>query len=106
MDWFLFDKDLRHERVKCAVQNIITTNKYSVKLLPEAYSELFQTSKVERFAKIVNRLTPLTVFRKYSNLDVRHGSECASGLYLIIYFIFISLILSFFFPDIIEKKLE
>ena len=44
----------------------------------EAYSEPCQTSKRERFAKIVNGIHSLTVFAKCSILDVSLGSECAS----------------------------
>ena len=32
----------------------------------EVYSELFQTSKIERFAKIINGFLPLTIFVKRS----------------------------------------
>ena len=38
-------------------------------IIPKAYSEPCQTSKMERFAKIVNRFHPLTFFGKRSNLD-------------------------------------
>ena len=44
----------------------------------ETYSELYQTSKVELLAKIVNRISLLTIFVKSSNLDVWLGSESAS----------------------------
>ena len=37
---------------------------------PDAYSEPFQTSKMERFGKIVNNLQPLTIFAKRSILDI------------------------------------
>ena len=40
----------------------------------ETHSESSQTSKMERFAKIVNGLT---IFAKRSVLDVGQGSECA-----------------------------
>ena len=36
----------------------------------ETYSELYQTSKVELLAKIINRISLLTIFVKSSNLDV------------------------------------
>ena len=42
--------------------------------MPEAYSEYFQTSKMEPFAKTVN-----AVFAKISILDIWQGSEYASG---------------------------
>ena len=45
----------------------------------EVYSEPFQTSKMEFFVKIVNGSKPLTIFVKYSILDVWKGSECASA---------------------------
>ena len=44
----------------------------------EAYSEPCQTSKMERFAKIINSFQPLTTFAKRSILDVWQGSEFAS----------------------------
>ena len=37
---------------------------------PDEYSEPFQTSKMERFGKIVNNLQPLTIFAKRSILDI------------------------------------
>ena len=44
----------------------------------EAYSEPCQTSKMERFAKIVNGKKPLTIFAERSVLDVWHDFESAS----------------------------
>ena len=38
-----------------------------------------QTSKLELFTKLVNGLQPLTIFTKIFILDVRMGSEYASG---------------------------
>ena len=38
-----------------------------------AYSEPYQTFKMERFAKIVNRFYSLTISTKYSYLDVSQG---------------------------------
>ena len=38
--------------------------------LLEAYLELFQTSKMERFAKRVNGIKPLNIFTKRCFLDV------------------------------------
>ena len=52
----------------------IRTNDYHA----ETYSELCQTSKVELLAKIINRISLLTIFIKSSNLDVSLGSESAS----------------------------
>ena len=46
MDWFQCDNGLRHERLKQMFARLET--------IPEAYSELSQTSKIEHFAKIVN----------------------------------------------------
>ena len=40
------------------------------KSISEAYSEPYQTSKIEVFAKIVNSSQPLTFFGKISILDV------------------------------------
>ena len=36
----------------------------------QSYSELYQTSKMEFFAKIVHKLRPLTIFAKNSILDL------------------------------------
>ena len=44
----------------------------------EAYSEPCQTSKIEVFAKTVNRLSFLTIFAKSSILDAWQDSEFAS----------------------------
>ena len=44
----------------------------------ETNSELFQTSKKEVFAQIVNRIYFLTIFAKSSILDVWQHSEFAS----------------------------
>ena len=41
----------------------------------KSYSEPCQTSKLERFAKIVDGFKPLTIFAKRSILDVRQGYE-------------------------------
>ena len=46
----------------------------------EAYSEPYQTSKMERLAKIVKDFQVLTIFSKFSILDICQGSEYASGL--------------------------
>ena len=40
---------------------------------PDAYSELFKTSKVELFAEIVSGFQRLTVFAKSPILDIWHG---------------------------------
>ena len=41
------------------------------------YSEPYQTSKMERFARVVNAFKPLTIFAERSILDVWQGSEYA-----------------------------
>ena len=48
-------------------------------LRPGVYSKPSQTSKMERFAKIVNVIHLLAIFAKSSILDVWLGSEWASG---------------------------
>ena len=63
MDWFLYDRDLRHERI----------NTYS-----EAYSEPCRTNKIRFLRK--KKLTafsfqPLTIYAKSSTLDIWQGSE-------------------------------
>ena len=45
----------------------------------ELYSETFQTSKMERFEKIINDLDALTIFVKSSILDVWQDFEYTSG---------------------------
>ena len=44
----------------------------------DAYSEPYQTFKMERFAKIVNGEKSLTISAKRTILDVWHGSEYPS----------------------------
>ena len=44
----------------------------------EAYSETYQTSKIEVFTKIVNGFSFLTIFTKSSILDIWQDSEFAS----------------------------
>ena len=46
----------------------------------EVHSEPFQTSKIERSAKIVHIWKPLTIFTKSSILSVWQCSEYASGI--------------------------
>ena len=60
MAWFLFDRGIRHERVKEQ---------------PESYSEPGQTSKMNIFAKIVNGYELFTIFVKDSIVDVWQWSE-------------------------------
>ena len=49
--------------------------------LRKVYSEPCQTSKMVRFAKIVNNCNPLTISTTYSILDVLQGSEYDSVLF-------------------------
>ena len=65
------------KRLVCNVKTIL--NDLSLKLLnfvfsftkiAEAYSELCQTSKMERFTEIVNGFQPFTIFAKISIVDV------------------------------------
>ena len=44
----------------------------------QKYSEPYLTSKMERFAKIVNSFQPLTIFAKRYMSDVGQGPEYAS----------------------------
>ena len=43
----------------------------------EAYSEICQTSKLERLAQIINSFYPLTIFEKRFILYIQQGSGCA-----------------------------
>ena len=47
----------------------------------EAFTEPRRTSKMKRFAKIVNNWKPLTFFAKRSILDVWQGSEYTSVIF-------------------------
>ena len=49
-------------------------------IFPEAYLELCQTTKMERFAKKVQGFYPLVIFTKHSILDNWQGSEYVSGV--------------------------
>ena len=61
--------------------NFYSTIKLNEFLLStEVHSEASQTSKMELFAKSVTSFQPLTVFAKYSILDVWLGSEYASEI--------------------------
>ena len=49
--------------------------------IPEIIRDVFrthQTSKMELFANIVDCIQPLTIFAKYSIVDVSQGCKCAS----------------------------
>ena len=59
MDWFLYDIDLCHERVK-------EIKRYT----SEAYLRACQTSMMESFAKIYSNLKPLTILQKIFIIDV------------------------------------
>ena len=60
--------------------NYLITGSLSDASITEAYSEHCQTSRMERFMKIVNGQKPLTIFAKCSILNVWQGSEYASAL--------------------------
>ena len=47
MDWFLYDRNFRHERGKCTYLVETEVRQYDT----EAYLEPCQTSKMERFAE-------------------------------------------------------
>ena len=49
--------------------------------IPSAYSEPCQTSKMERFAKIVKSFSPLGIFAKHSIWDVWHGPGYVAEYY-------------------------
>ena len=61
---------------KCFISSI--TKLFSCILIrdPKPYSEPYQTSKMESFAKIVNGFQPLTIFAKRSIIDAGWGFEC------------------------------
>ena len=63
MDWFLYDRDLRHGRVKDFV------------LVIRGGSRAAATSKIECFMIIINGFLPLTIIRKGSILDVAAGLD-------------------------------
>ena len=50
-------------------------------MILEAYSEVFQTSKVDRFPKIVNGFKKIIIFKRNSILEIfdRQDSEYASA---------------------------
>ena len=55
-------------------------------LLPKAYPEPCQTSKIELFARVFKGFRSLNIFAKYSIFDIWQGSEYAfvSGKFLLI----------------------
>ena len=82
MDWFLNDRDIRHERVNTAAEMtsnearnngfvdsdnlcllfVLTSNgHYNSRSIIELYSEPCQTKKMERFVIIVNSFYPFTI---------------------------------------------
>ena len=94
-------------------QKICQNQQNYVEILPQnvfitqAYSEPCQTSKIERFAKIVNVFQPLTTFAKRTILDVWQGSEYPSELVYLLWHLFIKLLLpSIFVAFGITKKLQ
>ena len=66
------------------------------KNLSEVNSEPSKASRMEVFAKLVNRFQFLTVFPR--GLDVCMGSECASGLRVVYFMYFVSLVISHHIP--------
>ena len=50
----------------------------AIDLEPEVYSEPYQASKMELFARIVTSFQPLIIFEKSSILDIWWRSEYAS----------------------------
>ena len=86
MDWFLYDRAHRYERVnlrkyhqsKIILETVICT---ATEVKPEAYPEPYKTYTIERFAKTVNSLKPLNkplnIFPKHIILDASQYSEYA-----------------------------
>ena len=66
MDWFLYNRNHRHERVK---RNSDLPRGFYRQVNPETYSELTRTSKMELCAKIFNGVQTSTIFTKNSILD-------------------------------------
>ena len=66
---------------KCFISSI--TKLFSCILIrdPKPYSEPYQTSKMESFAKIVNGFQPLTIFAKSSIIDAGQAFECISEIF-------------------------
>ena len=62
MDWFLYGRDLRHERVKLWT-GLFPAGSY---ITAKAYSEPCRTSKMDLFPKINGR-KPWPIFAKYSS---------------------------------------
>ena len=60
--------------------NSFTAESIKKKKHLEAYSEPYQISKIERFAKMVDGWKPLTIFAKRSFLVVWQSSEHASDI--------------------------
>ena len=61
MDWFLYDRELRHEELNSGCLSEKCPGTYS--------EELWQTLKMELFVKIVNNFQLFTIFAKGSILD-------------------------------------
>ena len=99
MDWFPYDRDLRHESVDKATKMtgneagnngfvdfgnlcllfVLTSNVQYINIsISDAYSETCQNP--ERFVIIINGFLVIYSFRKPSVLDVQRGSEDSSGV--------------------------
>ena len=57
-------------------------------MVPKAYLECYQRSKIESCANIVKGKRLLTTFTKFSILDILQGSEYASGYCLLCLYLF------------------
>ena len=62
------------------MENSLFTGSEQNAYYSEAYSEHCQTSKMERFEKIIEDFEPLTIFAKRSILYVWQGSEYAPAV--------------------------
>ena len=64
MDWFLYDRDLRHEKVKkYELQSLFS-------LKAEAYLISRQISMIEFFMNVVKVFSSLTIFARSPVVDV------------------------------------
>ena len=87
MDWFLNDRDIRHERA-----NKILSLIDSGDMISEAHPGPPQTSKIERFATLVNGWKPLTNVANLFILDIFRGPDCIFEYYKRLNFIFFCLL--------------
>ena len=87
-DWKLLNGTRKALRLRCSTRFLVClcypgrkweyTDHVKQWLLSEAYSESYKTSKIERFAEIVNGFRPLTILGKRSFLDFWQGFEFVS----------------------------